>query len=112
MVDSGQMFIGSFIGDHSKIGIGTRLNTGTVIGVASNVFGNGFPPKYIPSFSWGGSEGLDEHKLDKAIETAKIVMSRRDIEMGQTDEMLLRKIFEMTKGRRVEKTAKEEREVI
>ena len=109
MVDSGQMFIGSFIGDHSKIGIGTRLNTGTVIGVASNVFGNGFPPKYVPSFSWGGSESLSENKLDKVIQTAKIVMSRRDIEMAETDEMLLRKIFEMTRGGKV---TKEERQVI
>ena len=112
MVDSGQMFIGSFIGDHSKIGIGTRLNTGTVIGVASNVFGNGFPPKYIPSFSWGGAEGLSGHDLDKAIKTTKIVMSRRDIEMGDTDEMLLRKIHEMTKEKREEKPKKEEKQEI
>ncbi len=112
MIDSGQMFSGSFIGDHSKTGIGTRLNTGTVIGVASSVFGAGIPPKHIPSFSWGGAEGLTEHKLEKVIETAKIVMSRRDIEMGEADEKLLRKIFEMTRGGKREREAKEERDVI
>jgi len=112
MVDSGQMFIGSFIGDHSKIGIGTKLDAGTVIGVASSVFGGGIPPKYVPSFSWGGAEGLTEHKLEKALQTAKIVMSRRDIEMGETDDMLLRKTFEMTKGRRGKTTVKEEKEDI
>ena len=73
---------------------------------------NLFGLKYIPSFSWGGSEGLSEHDLDKAIKTTKIVMSRRDIEMSDTDEMLLRKIFEMTKGGREKKPAKEEREAI
>lgn len=94
--DTGETFVGSFIGDHSKTGIGTMLNAGTIIGIASNVFGVGIPPKYIPSFSWGGAEGLNEHDLEKALHTARIVMSRRGIEMSSADELLLRKVHELT----------------
>jgi len=94
--DSGEMFVGSFIGDHTKTGIGTMLNTGTVIGVACNIFGVGMPPKYMPSFSWGGFAGFTEHKLDEAIKTARIAMDRRGIAMTAADEILLRKIFELT----------------
>jgi UDP-N-acetylglucosamine diphosphorylase/glucosamine-1-phosphate N-acetyltransferase len=99
-VDSNETFVGSFIGDHSKTGIGTLLNTGTVIGVAANVFGGGLPPKFVPSFSWGSSLGLSEHRLDDAIRTARIVMDRRSISMTSADEMLLRKVFEQTKAER------------
>lgn len=94
--DSGEMFVGSFIGDHCKTGIGTLLNTGTVMGVSCNVFGVGFPPKYIPSFSWGGYAGFTEHKIDEAIKTAKTVMDRRGIAMTAQDEILLRKVYEIT----------------
>jgi UDP-N-acetylglucosamine diphosphorylase/glucosamine-1-phosphate N-acetyltransferase len=104
-VDSKQTFVGSFIGDHSKTGIGTMLNTGTVIGVSSNIFGGGFPPKNIPSFSWGGEAGLSEYKLKEAVETARIVMGRRNKEMTAADDMLLRKIFDQTKEERTAASA-------
>ncbi len=103
-VDSGETFVGSFIGDHSKTGIGTLLNTGNVIGVACNVFGGGVAPKYIPSFSWGGDAGLGEHRLEEAIKTARTVMARRGIDLAAADEILLRKVFEQTKNERKPRT--------
>lgn len=90
--NSGTMFLGSLIGDHSKAGINTMLNTGTVIGVGANVFGGGFPPKSIPSFAWGGSDGFVEYDRDKAIQTARTVMLRRKITMTDAEEKLLRSI--------------------
>jgi len=70
-IDSGSLFAGLIMGDHSKSGINTMFNTGTVVGVSSNIFGAGFPDKYIPSFSWGGSESMITYTLQKSIETAK-----------------------------------------
>lgn len=95
LVDSGSIFVGLFMGDHSKSGINTMFNTGTVVGVACNVYGAGFPPKFIPSFSWGHTN-MVEHNLEKAIETARIVMGRRKVEMTKEYENLLRKVFELT----------------
>jgi UDP-N-acetylglucosamine diphosphorylase/glucosamine-1-phosphate N-acetyltransferase len=100
MVDSGSLFVGATIGDHSKTGINTMLNTGTVIGVFANVYGGGFPPKFIPSFAWGGAEGLVEHQLEKAIATARQVMKRRDKEVTPSLEKLFRAVFEMTREER------------
>ncbi|MFZ9754661.1 MAG: putative sugar nucleotidyl transferase [Bacteroidia bacterium] len=74
---SGQQFVGLIMGDHSKAGINTMFNTGTVVGVACNVFGSGFPRQFIPDFSWGGSSGFVTHKLDAALKTAQLVMPRR-----------------------------------
>ncbi len=99
-VDSGSMFVGLFMGDHAKAGINTMFNTGTVVGVMSNVFGAGFPPKFIPSFSWGGGEGFVEHELEKALETARLVMRRRGVEMSSAYERLFRNLFELTKPER------------
>jgi len=96
MVDSGSMFVGLTMGDHSKSGINTMFNTGTVVGVSCNVYGGGFPPKFIPSFTWGGAEGLVEYRLDKALETARAVMNRRKIDLTAADEKLIRGIFEAT----------------
>lgn len=96
MIDSGSMFVGLFMGDHSKAGINTMFNTGTVVGVMSNIFGGSFPPKFIPSFAWGGPESLTEHHLEKSLVTAKRVMSRRKIEMSRNYERLFRNIFELT----------------
>ena len=67
------------MGDHSKCAINTSFNTGTTVGVNCNIFGSSFPRNYVPSFSWGGSSGYKDYKLEKAIETAKKVMSRRSI---------------------------------
>ena len=100
-IDTGLVKLGSFIGDHTKTGIGTLLDTGSVIGCFVNLYGGGVAPRYIPSFSWGTKDKLVEYKLDKAIEVAKIVMARRG--MGLTDEYkaLIRKVFEATQIYRV-----------
>jgi UDP-N-acetylglucosamine diphosphorylase/glucosamine-1-phosphate N-acetyltransferase len=99
-IDSGQTFMGAVIGDHSKTGINTMLNTGTVIGVFTNVFGAGFPPKFIPSFSWGGKEKLENYDFDKAIEVAKKVMSRRGIALNSAHIKLFQKVFQETSSER------------
>ena len=93
-INSNLQFLGLIMGDHSKCGINTMFNTGTVIGVFANVFGSGFPPKYIPSFSWGGSEGFSTFKYDKALEVAERVMSRRQIELTLKDKTILKFIHE------------------
>ncbi len=99
-IDSGSMFVGLTMGDHSKSGINTMFNTGTVVGVSSNIFGGNYPIKYIPSFSWGGSEAITSYDLERSIEVAKRVMARRKIEMTGNDEKLFRKIFDLTKEER------------
>lgn len=101
LVDSGLMFVGLVMGDHSKCAINTMFNTGTVAGVSSTIFGVGFPQKYIPSFSFGGSESITANNIDKAVEVAKRVTSRRNVIFTATDEKVLRKIFEMTKEERL-----------
>lgn len=95
-VDSGSMFVGSTIADHTKTGINSMLNTGTVLGVACNIYGAGLPPKYVPSFCWGGADGLVEYRFDKCMKVAKAVMKRRDIELSAAEEAVLRKVFELT----------------
>ncbi|KAA3604590.1 MAG: transferase [Calditrichaeota bacterium] len=104
-IDSGSQFVGLTMGDHSKSAINTQFNTGTVVGISSNIFGANFPPKFIPSFAWGGSEKLIEHQLTKALKTAKIVMSRRKVEMSEAYEKLFTGTFESTSDLR-EKTFK------
>ena len=94
--DSKQQFLGMSMGDHSKCAINTSFNTGTTIGVNCNIFGAGFPRNYIPSFSWGGTAGYKEYDIEKAINTAKIVMNRRNINMSTEYEKMLRKVFSMT----------------
>jgi UDP-N-acetylglucosamine diphosphorylase/glucosamine-1-phosphate N-acetyltransferase len=96
-VDTGSQFVGLTMGDHSKSGINTMFNTGTVVGVSSNVFGAGFPPKFIPSFAWGGADGLQAYDIEKALEVARRVMRRRKVEMTDADEKLLKRIFEATR---------------
>jgi UDP-N-acetylglucosamine diphosphorylase/glucosamine-1-phosphate N-acetyltransferase len=99
-VDSGHLFVGLFVGDHSKSGIGTVFNTGSVLGVCSNIFGADYPPKYMPSFVWGGSRGFVEHELPKAIETARRSMARRGKTLDEHGETVLRTVFELTAGER------------
>jgi UDP-N-acetylglucosamine diphosphorylase/glucosamine-1-phosphate N-acetyltransferase len=79
MRDTGRRFLGATIGDHSKIAIGSRLNTGTVIGFNANVLSVGFPPKFVPSFSWKLEPELERCELEAAMETAKIMMDRRNV---------------------------------
>ena len=92
--DTGLQFCGLAMGDHSKTGINTMLNTGTVIGVGCNVFGAGYPRTFIPSFSWGGSGGRMDYKLNKFFETAQVVMQRRNIELSDVEKAILSHIFE------------------
>jgi hypothetical protein len=95
-IDSGSQFVGLTMGDHSKSGINTMFNTGTVVGVSSNIFGGDFPPKLVPSFSWGGADRLETYAIEKALEVAKRVMARRKVVTTEADEKLLRHVFEMT----------------
>jgi UDP-N-acetylglucosamine diphosphorylase/glucosamine-1-phosphate N-acetyltransferase len=100
VVDSGTQFLGLIMGDHSKSGINTMFNTGTVAGFSCNIYGAGFPDKYIPSFAWGAVDTKITYDLQKSIETAKRVMQRRDQVPDKDDEELFRKIFDMTKSER------------
>lgn len=93
---TGLQFCGLMMGDHSKCGINTMFNTGTVIGVSANIFGSGFPRNFVPSFSWGGNHGMTTYKTDKAFETAKAMMARRGIEFTEDDAAILEHVFEET----------------
>ena len=95
-INTGQQFCGLFMGDHSKAGINTMFNTGTVVGVGANIFGPGFPRNFIPSFSWGGNHGFTTFEIDKALVTAKIMMARRKIYMDDTENEILVHIFKET----------------
>jgi UDP-N-acetylglucosamine diphosphorylase/glucosamine-1-phosphate N-acetyltransferase len=99
---TGLQFCGLMMGDHSKCGINTMFNTGTVVGVSANIFGSGFPRNFVPSFSWGGASGFTTYLTKKAFETAKIVMSRRHIEFSEQDAAILEHVFEETKKWRKE----------
>jgi UDP-N-acetylglucosamine diphosphorylase/glucosamine-1-phosphate N-acetyltransferase len=94
---TGLQFCGLMMGDHSKCGINTMFNTGTVVGVSANIFGSGFPRNFIPSFSWGGNGGFTTYLTKKAFEVAEIVMSRREIEFTEQDAAILEYVFEETK---------------
>lgn len=92
--DTGLQFAGLIVGDHSKTAINTQLNTGTVVGVASNIFKEGFPPNLVENFSWGGFKGDEKFKLDKAYEVAERVMSRRKVALTDDDKAILKYIFD------------------
>lgn len=97
---SNSKFIGSFIADHVKTGINTMLNSGTIIGVFSNVFGANYPPKFIPSFYWGGADGWEVHNLKRALETAERMMARRKVTLTEEFKKLTCKVFELTEDER------------
>ncbi|MFI5222231.1 MAG: GlmU family protein [Bacteroidia bacterium] len=94
--ETGLTFCGLMMGDHSKSGINTMFNTGTVVGVASNVFGAGFPRNFIPSFSWGGSHGFVTHKLEKAFETALAMRYRRNLDFDEMEKAILKAVYNET----------------
>lgn len=94
---TGLQFCGLMMGDHSKCGINTMFNTGTVVGVSANIFGSGFPRNFVPSFSWGGASGFTTYMTNKAFQTAKIVMARRQVEFTEEDAKILEHVFEETK---------------
>lgn len=91
-VETGQHFVGSIIGDHSKTGIGTILPTGCVIGAAANIFTQGPVPKFVPSFSWLTDAGMTAYRVDKAVQIARTVMNRRDVELSDPERALLERV--------------------
>ncbi len=99
-VNTGRQFCGLIMGDHSKTGINTMFNTGTVVGVNANIFGSGFQRNFIPSFSWGGTKGFKTFNIKKALEIAEMVYSRRDLGFEKTDKDILQYVFELTSGNR------------
>lgn len=90
---TGLQFCGLIMGDHSKCGINTMFNTGTVVGVSANIFGASFPRNFIPSFTWGGASGFATYTTPKAFETARVVMQRRQKELNEIEKDLLTNIF-------------------
>jgi UDP-N-acetylglucosamine diphosphorylase/glucosamine-1-phosphate N-acetyltransferase len=94
--NTGQQFCGLMMGDHSKSGINTMFNTGTVIGVSANVFGEGYLRNFVPSFSWGGKSGMSKFKLEKAFQVATAVLKRRDKVFDDVEKNILTHIYEMT----------------
>lgn len=100
-VNTGQTFCGLMMADHSKCGINTMFNTGTVVGVGANIFGAGFPRTFIPSFSWGGAAGFETFKLPKMTEVAERVMARRQLAYNQTEQDIMRHVYEQTGKDRV-----------
>jgi UDP-N-acetylglucosamine diphosphorylase/glucosamine-1-phosphate N-acetyltransferase len=100
-VNSGLQFCGLTMGDHSKCGINTMFNTGTVVGVSANIFGAGYPRAMIPSFSWGGATGFTTFSLQQAFEVAESVMSRKNIVLEEADKNILKYIYEISAKNRV-----------
>ncbi|QNL22476.1 GlmU family protein [Hyphobacterium sp. CCMP332] len=96
-IKTGEQFCGLIMADHSKCGINTMFNTGTSVGVGANIFGSGFPANFIPSFFWGGPQGKATFTINKMLETARIVMSRRNKTLDKTNEDILEMIFRSTK---------------
>ena len=94
--NTGLQFCGLIMGDHSKSGINTMFNTGTVVGVGANIFGGGFPPTHIPSFVWGGAEGFDTYRLEKMFETTERVYARRHLTLEVVERKILEIIFHET----------------
>ena len=96
---TGRQFLGLFMGDHSKAGINTMFNTGTVVGVSCNLYGAGFMPRHVPSFSWGGPQAdVQTYRLEKALRVAEAVMARRNVALTAADRELLSAIFEDVRG--------------
>jgi UDP-N-acetylglucosamine diphosphorylase/glucosamine-1-phosphate N-acetyltransferase len=99
-VRTGLQFCGLIMGDHSKCGINTMFNTGTVVGVSANIFGSGFPRNFIPSYSWGGAQGFETFSIEKAFEVAAKVYERRGQAFDQTEKDILTHIFNTSASHR------------
>jgi len=95
-VDTGLQFCGLIMGDHSKTSINTMLNTGTVVGVSSNLFGSGFPRQFVHSFMWGGFNGLRKYNLKKAVQVAEKVFARRGKDFDKIEKDIFYDINHMT----------------
>lgn len=94
---TGLQFCGLMMGDHSKCAINTMFNTGTVVGVAANIFGSGFARNFVPSFSWGGIQNSTTYTLEKAIKTAQVMMERKDQVLSPEDKAIMKTVFEQSK---------------
>ncbi len=99
-VKTGLQFCGLIMGDHSKSGINTMFNTGTVVGVSANIYGSNFPRNFVPSFSWGGALGFKTYTLSKAIETAELVTARKNEDFTEEDRKIFEHVFELSSGYR------------
>lgn len=95
-VPTGQTFCGTIMGDHSKCGINTMFNTGTVVGVSANIYGHGYQRNYLPSFVWGGNSGLKTFEPEKAIEVAERMYERRGMKMSDDDKRILLYVYRST----------------
>ena len=95
-------FCGLIMGDHTKCGINTMFNTGTVVGVSANIFGSGFPRSFIPSFSWGGASGFSVYKLAKVFDVVEKVFARRKLKFDKVEKDILSHVYDMTKRYRNE----------
>ena len=99
--NTGLQFCGLMMGDHSKCGINTMFNTGTVVGVGANIFGDGYPRNFIPSFAWGGASGFSTFQVSKFEEAAIAAMKRRGVSYGSLDKEIVEKVFELTRHYRI-----------
>ena len=100
LVDTQSQFVGMIMGDHAKAGISTMFNSGTVVGVSCNVYGPGFQPKTIPSFSWGEPGSMTDYDLEKSLSTARRMMARRDVTLSPAYEEVFRRIYTLTNNER------------
>jgi UDP-N-acetylglucosamine diphosphorylase/glucosamine-1-phosphate N-acetyltransferase len=94
--DTGLQFCGLMMGDYSKCGINTMFNTGTVVGISSNIYGAGFPGNFIPSFSWGGAAGFETYRMDKCFETIEKAMMSRNLSLSEADRNIIASVFKVT----------------
>lgn len=101
LISTGEQFCGLMMGDHSKCSINTMFNTGTVVDVSANIFGDGFPARYIPSFSWGGAQGFATYHLEKALLTARKVLEHKKEVLTKTDQNILEHVYGMTALHRI-----------
>jgi len=99
--NTGLQFCGLMMADHAKCGINTMFNTGTVVGVGANIFGDGFPRNFVPSFAWGGASGFSTFQFRKFEEVADKVMERRGLSFDETEKSILQKVYELTKAYRI-----------
>jgi len=97
--DTGQQFLGTLFGDHTKTGIGTMLNTGTVLSAGANVFGATMPPKYVPPFAWGDGEPYETFAPDKFVEVAERMMGRRHVLLSDKHRRFLTTVQDLHAGR-------------
>ncbi|MFT4575894.1 MAG: UDP-N-acetylglucosamine diphosphorylase/glucosamine-1-phosphate N-acetyltransferase [Polaribacter sp.] len=93
---TGLQFCGLIMGDHSKCGINTMFNTGTVVGVSANIFGSGFPRNFIPSYSWGGASGFTTYQVHKVFEVADVVYKRKNLVFNDKEKKILEHVFELS----------------